>query len=209
MEEDNIDPLVAPPLLAQPTPSLYQPPSLRLRFPTYRTPTTSRNSRNYPGRALSCVPREGLAEKGERHGGYSLRSPLCFLTFLRHFLFCSRVFSRVGGIGAENGSRRSVAVATEDSWQVSRKSCEDLRACESATSLKINSVKEPTDIRGLREDFAPQTRFLILSRFISPCLVRCSFRLSIIRRASLVCLANVTLMFPISLFHFHCTVNQF
>lgn len=30
MEEDNIDPLVAPPLLAQPTPSLYYPPSLRL-----------------------------------------------------------------------------------------------------------------------------------------------------------------------------------
>jgi len=54
VEEDNIDPLVAPPLLAQPTPSLYYPPSLRLRFPTYRTSTTSRNSRNYP-RALSCV----------------------------------------------------------------------------------------------------------------------------------------------------------
>lgn len=35
VEEDNIDPLVAPPLLAQPTPSLYYPPSLRLRFPTY------------------------------------------------------------------------------------------------------------------------------------------------------------------------------
>lgn len=30
VEEDNIDPLVAPPLLAQPTPSLYYPPSLRL-----------------------------------------------------------------------------------------------------------------------------------------------------------------------------------
>lgn len=29
VEEDNIDPLVAPPLLAQPTPSLYYPPSLR------------------------------------------------------------------------------------------------------------------------------------------------------------------------------------
>lgn len=35
VEEDNIDPLVAPPLLAQPTPSLYYPPSLRLRFPTH------------------------------------------------------------------------------------------------------------------------------------------------------------------------------
>lgn len=31
VEEDNIDPLVVPPLLAQPTPSLYYPPSLRLR----------------------------------------------------------------------------------------------------------------------------------------------------------------------------------
>ena len=30
VEEDNIDPLVAPPLLARPTPSLYYPPSLRL-----------------------------------------------------------------------------------------------------------------------------------------------------------------------------------
>lgn len=36
-----------------------------------------------------------------------------------------------------------------------------------ATSLKINSVKEPTDIRGLRGDLTPQTRFLILSRSIS------------------------------------------
>lgn len=35
VEEDNIDPLVAPPLLARPTPSLHYPPSLRLRFPTY------------------------------------------------------------------------------------------------------------------------------------------------------------------------------
>lgn len=73
VEEDNIDPLVAPPLLAQPTPSLYYPPSLRLRFPTYRTPTTSRNSRNYPGhaRALSCIPEKGLLKTGGgEHGGY-------------------------------------------------------------------------------------------------------------------------------------------
>lgn len=131
-----------------------------------------------------------------------------FLTFLRHP--CSTpVSSHVGGRRTEkNGSsRRRVTVATEDSWQVSRKSCEDQRACESATSLKINSVKEPTDIRGLREDFTPQTRFLILSRSISLCLPRCSFRLSIIRRAFLVCFANVISMFTLSLFHFHCTVN--
>lgn len=214
VEEDNIDPLVAPPLLAQPTPSLYYPPSLRLRFPTYRTPTTSRNSRNYPGhaRALSCAPEEGFSKKR----GKSMKATLTFtvvflgrsssLTFLRHPCFAP-VSSHIGGRGTENDSRRSVAVATEDSWQVSRKSCKDQRACESATSLKINSVKEPTDIRGLREDFMPQTYFLILSRSISLCLVRCSFRLSIIRRAFLVCLVNVTSMFPIFLFYFHCTVN--
>jgi len=45
----------------------------------------------------------------------------------------------------------------------------------SATSLKINSVKEPTDIRGLREDLTPQTRFLILSRSISLRLARLAF----------------------------------
>lgn len=90
VEEDNIDPLVAPPLLAQPTPSLYYPPSLRLRFPTYRTPTTSRNSRNYPGHthALSCVvPEKGLSKKrGKAWRSYSyvhhcLPRPILFLYF--------------------------------------------------------------------------------------------------------------------------------
>lgn len=100
VEEDNIDPLVAPPLLAQPTPSLYYPPSLRLRFPTYRTPTTSRNSRNYPGhaRALSCAPEEGLSKKGEKHGGYPyvhrcVPRPILFLNPPPPPLFRSCVFS--------------------------------------------------------------------------------------------------------------------
>lgn len=74
VEEDNIDPLVAPPLLAQPTPSLYYPPSLRLRFPTYRTPTTSRN---HPGLCtLSCIPEKGLSKTGGKAWWLFLRSPL-------------------------------------------------------------------------------------------------------------------------------------
>lgn len=84
VEEDNIDPLVAPPLLAQPTPSLYYPPSLRLRFPTYRTPTTSRNSRNYPGhaRALSCAPEEGLSKKRGKAWRLLLRCAPRLILFL-------------------------------------------------------------------------------------------------------------------------------
>lgn len=63
VEEDNIDPLVAPPLLAQPTPSLYYPPSLRLRFPTYaHTYTISRNSRNHHARILKEGSFENLGE---------------------------------------------------------------------------------------------------------------------------------------------------
>jgi len=119
VEEDNIDPLVAPPLLAQPTPSLYYPPSLRFRFPTYRTPTTSRNSQNYPGRAraLSCIPREGLSKKERKARNYSyihrcIPCLSCFLTFLLPPLF--RSSSHVERIETENNSRRSVAVATED-----------------------------------------------------------------------------------------------
>lgn len=97
VEEDNIDPLVAPPLLAQPTPSLYYPPSLRLRFPTYRTPTTSRNSRNYLGhaRALSCVPEKGLSKKGEKQAEATLTFTIAFLflnllPLFRLCVFCRR-----------------------------------------------------------------------------------------------------------------------
>lgn len=68
VEEDNIDPLVAPPLLAQPTPSLYYPPSLRLRFPTYAhiydLLKLAKLSRLY-ARVLFRASEEGLPEKGE------------------------------------------------------------------------------------------------------------------------------------------------
>lgn len=124
-------------------------------------------------------------KKGKRSIELPLRSPyVVFLersSFLTFLLYFASMFSDIRGKEMENDSRNNVAVAAKDSWQVSRKSYENQRACESATSLKINSVKEPTDIRGLREDFTLQTRFLIFSCSISLCLIRCSFRLSIIR----------------------------
>lgn len=194
MEEDNIDPLVVPPLLAQPTPSLYYPPSLRLRSDVcaHLRPLKTHGCPGH-ARVLSFLKRD-LNEKGEKHRGESyvlhifrvLSSadyPLCLPR--EHSpppLFRYSTSFRI----REWGSRWSVAVATLDSWQVPKTLRGPARA-RGATSLKINSVKEPTDIRGLREDFTPQTLASLFSRAISlsraPRLSLTYVRPSIIRGA--------------------------
>lgn len=200
MEEDNIDPLVAPPLLARPTPSLYYPPSLRLRLPTYaHTYTISRNSRNRSGRytrvlsrVLSLVPTCSPSKNARNDGppyytscrSFGQRSPSrssshvppastrpsAAATLVSLSLRVFRVSVRKGRRAARGGA---LPWPRRIRRRMPRKSCEDLsrEACErGTTSLKINSVKEPTDIRGLRKDLTPRTHSIsTLSFYLLPC----------------------------------------
>lgn len=129
VEEDNIDPLVAPPLLAQPTPSLYYPPSLRLRFPTYaHTYTISRNSRNHHARVFSKRGSfENLREYRRNISFILCYSSSLFRQFLNISVTSVLSFSVSFQKEGDEAARRSTDLK-ENSWRVSRKSCEDCGA---------------------------------------------------------------------------------
>lgn len=81
VEEDNIDPLVVPPLLAQPTPSLYYPPSLRLRSDVcaHLRPLKTHGC---PGHMHACCrsSRGTLTKKGK-----SIEASLTYSTYPAYF----------------------------------------------------------------------------------------------------------------------------
>lgn len=217
VEEDNIDPLVVPPLLAQPTPSLYYPPSLRLRSDVcaHLRPLKTHGCPGH-ARVLSFLKRD-LNEKGEKHRGESYvlhisrvlssaDSPLyVFLaSTLRRPCFATPRLS-VSESGAQGGA------LPWPRWirGRSRKPCEDQRAREARHFIK-NKFREGADgYPGASRGFhAADSRFLILSRHFSVSRassfshVRPSIYNS--RRADLDCRAIV---FPMSLYH--STENEF
>lgn len=184
VEEDNIDPLVAPPLLAQPTPSLYYPPSLRLRFPTYAHLRPLETRETVLARMLSYVLEEGPFQKGEIYEDHPYVRPLCFSPDslrLRHFLNFRYPFALL--LLRFFISNRKLARRRALLWsrRISAGFPKILRGPQrvgeregereterSTTSLKINSVKESADIRGLREDFTPADSVLhSLSLYLS------------------------------------------
>lgn len=137
VEEDNIDPLVAPPLLAQPTPSLYYPPSLRLRFPTYAHLRPLETRETILARMLSYVLEEGPFQKGEIYEGHLYVScvsrpilfvSVTFLTFAILLLCYSYIFSYRRERNRKL-ARRKRCRGHGGFRQVSRKSCEDHSAC--------------------------------------------------------------------------------
>jgi len=107
---------------------------------------------------------------------------------------------RVARSGALPWSRRTRC-------KVRRKPCEDLsrEACErGATSLKINSVKEPTDIRGASRGFRGLAPFRFSLFLFPPLAARCSRRSTYARLSTIRCssLSFVSRTFLPAVLHF-------
>lgn len=209
VEEDNIDPLVAPPLLAQPTPSLYYPPSLRLRFPTYaHTYDLSKFAK--PSGSRACSQREFIRKLGNIEEHFFHLVLFGFSSLFRQFLNIYAVISlSCRFLLASKGMRSDSRSINQGEFVADfPKILRGLERTQKRHFIK-NKFREGADgYPGASWGFdAADSLPHSLSHSIFSCLARCSLlstyaHLSIIRCTFLVCLSVHVLSLQCSPFLF-------